>query len=116
MTLLAFFRIRMVAGDPIETMAGGRGIDPAHESQLLKEFGLERPVMVQYRIDIGRVLKGDLGKLLITLKPALSEFLTPFPTTIELAVGTARSKVKCNTPIESSIRRERVARTPVPTN
>lgn len=28
MTLLAFFLIRLVPGDPIETMAGERGIDP----------------------------------------------------------------------------------------
>jgi len=29
MTLLAFFLIRIVPGDPIETMAGERGIDAA---------------------------------------------------------------------------------------
>jgi ABC-type dipeptide/oligopeptide/nickel transport system permease component len=29
MTLLAFFLIRIVPGDPIETMAGERGIDPS---------------------------------------------------------------------------------------
>ena len=28
MTLLAFFLIRLVPGDPIETLAGERGIDP----------------------------------------------------------------------------------------
>jgi len=28
-TLVAFFLIRLVPGDPIETMAGERGIDPA---------------------------------------------------------------------------------------
>ena len=34
MTLLAFFLIRLVPGDPIETMAGERGIDPARHAQL----------------------------------------------------------------------------------
>jgi hypothetical protein len=29
MTLVAFFLIRLVPGDPIETLAGERGIDPA---------------------------------------------------------------------------------------
>jgi ABC-type dipeptide/oligopeptide/nickel transport system permease component len=86
MTLLAFFLIRMVPGDPIETMAGERGIDPVRHAQLLKEYGLDRPVMVQYGIYIGRVLKGDLGKSLITQEPVLREFLTLFPATIELAV------------------------------
>jgi dipeptide transport system permease protein len=86
MTLLAFFLIRMVPGDPIETMAGERGIDPVRHAQLLKEFGLDKPVMVQYGIYIVRVLKGDLGKSLITQEPVLREFLTLFPATIELAV------------------------------
>ena len=57
MTLLAFFLIRLVPGDPIETMAGERGIDAARHATLLKEYGLDRPVMVQYGIYIGRVLQ-----------------------------------------------------------
>ena len=36
MTLVAFFLIRMVPGDPIETLAGERGIDPARHAELLK--------------------------------------------------------------------------------
>ena len=62
MTLLAFFLIRLVPGDPIETMAGERGIDAARHEQLRKAYGLDQPVIVQYGIYIGRVLQGDLGK------------------------------------------------------
>ena len=86
MTLLAFFLIRLVPGDPIETMAGERGIDPARHAQLLKEYGLDRPVLVQYGIYIGRVLHGDLGKSMITQSPVLQEFIALFPATIELAL------------------------------
>jgi len=86
MTLLAFFLIRIVPGDPIETMAGERGIDAARHEALLKEYGLDRPVLVQYGIYIGRVLHGDLGKSMITQEPVLSEFRSLFPATIELAL------------------------------
>ena len=86
MTLLAFFLIRLVPGDPIETLAGERGIDPVRHAQLLKDYGLDRPLIVQYGIYIGRVLHGDLGKSIITQEPVLREFLTLFPATIELAV------------------------------
>ncbi len=86
MTLLAFFLIRMVPGDPIETMAGERGIDAARHAKLLTEYGLDRPVLVQYGIYIGRVLHGDLGKSIVTREPVLSEFLTLFPATVELGV------------------------------
>jgi dipeptide transport system permease protein len=86
MTLVAFFLIRMVPGDPIETLAGERGIDATRHAQLLKDYGLDRPVMVQYGIYIGRVLQGDLGKSIITHEPVLNEFMALFPATIELAV------------------------------
>ncbi|GAB4216157.1 MAG: ABC transporter permease subunit [Rhodoferax sp.] len=86
MTLVAFFLIRLVPGDPIETLAGERGIDPARHAELLKAYGLDRPVMVQYGLYIGRVLQGDLGNSIITHAPVLDEFLALFPATIELAL------------------------------
>jgi dipeptide transport system permease protein len=85
-TLLTFFLIRLVPGDPIETMAGERGIDPARHELLRKEYGFDRPILVQYGIYIARVLKGDLSKSVITQAPVLDEFLALFPATIELAV------------------------------
>jgi dipeptide transport system permease protein len=86
MTLLAFFLIRLVPGDPIETLAGERGIDATRHAVLLKEYGLDKPLIVQYGIYIGRVLHGDLGKSIITQTPVMQEFLQLFPATIELAV------------------------------
>lgn len=86
MTLVAFFLIRMVPGDPIETLAGERGIDAARHAELLKAYGLDRPVLVQYGIYIGRVLQGDLGTSIITHAPVLQEFMSLFPATIELAL------------------------------
>ena len=86
MTLVAFFLIRMVPGDPIETLAGERGIDAERHAKLLKEYGLDQPIFVQYGIYIGRVLQGDLGKSIITQEPVLQEFLALFPATVELAV------------------------------
>jgi dipeptide transport system permease protein len=86
MTLLAFFLIRLVPGDPIETLAGERGIDAERHAELLKAYGLDRPVMVQYGIYIAKVLQGDLGKSIITQTPVLSEFTALFPATIELAL------------------------------
>ena len=86
MTLVAFFLIRMVPGDPIETLAGERGIDAERHALLLKEYGLDRPVIVQYGAYIAKVLQGDLGTSLITHAPVLEEFKALFPATIELAV------------------------------
>ena len=86
MTLIAFLMIRLVPGDPIETLAGERGIDPVRHAQLVKDYGLDKPVLVQYGVYIGRVLHGDLGKSMITQAPVLSEFKALFPATVELAL------------------------------
>ena len=86
MTLLAFFLIRLVPGDPIETLAGERGIDAVRHSTLLKEYGLDQPILTQYGIYISKVLHGDLGKSIITQEKVMTEFLALFPATIELAL------------------------------
>jgi dipeptide transport system permease protein len=85
-TLLTFFLVRLIPGDPIETMAGERGIDPVRHAELRKEYGFDQPILVQYAIYIGHVLRGDLGRSIITREPVTSEFLTLFPATIELSV------------------------------
>ncbi len=85
-TLLTFLLIRLIPGDPIETLAGERGIDPARHEQLRHEYGLDRPLLVQYGIYIERVLHGDLGTSAITHAPVIKEFATLFPATIELSV------------------------------
>jgi dipeptide transport system permease protein len=85
-TLLAFFLIRLVPGDPIETLAGERGIDPVRHEQLRKEYGFDRPVLVQYGIYIAKVLQGDLGRSVITHDSVMNEFVALFPATIELAL------------------------------
>src|SRR3954466_10998910 len=85
-TLVAFFLIRLVPGDPIETMAGERGIDPVRHEALRREYGFDQPVLVQYAIYIGHLLRGDFGRSIITREPVFGEFLTLFPATVELSV------------------------------
>jgi dipeptide transport system permease protein len=85
-TFLAFFLVRLIPGDPIETLAGERGIDPARHEMLRKEYGFDRPVLVQYAIYIGHLLRGDFGRSIITRDPVLSEFLALFPATVELSL------------------------------
>ncbi|CAG1005518.1 Dipeptide transport system permease protein DppB [Burkholderiales bacterium] len=84
-TLLAFALIHLIPGDPVENLSGERGMEPARRARLLAEFGLDRPLHVQYLDYIGSVLRGDLGTSLTTHEPVLKEFLTLFPATVELA-------------------------------
>ena len=86
-TLLVFVLVRLIPGDPIETMAGERGIDPARHEQLRKEYGFDQPVLVQYGYYLSRLIRGDLGRSIVTHEPVISEFTTLFPATVELGVS-----------------------------
>src|SRR5712691_1155989 len=86
LTLLAFFLVRILPGDPIETMAGERGIDPVRHEQMRKEYGFDQPVLVQYGYYLARLVRGDLGRSIVTHEPVISEFTTLFPATVELGV------------------------------
>ncbi|MFT5880282.1 MAG: dipeptide transport system permease protein [Moritella sp.] len=84
-TLLTFTLIHLIPGDPIEIMAGERGISPERHAALMAELGLDQPIWQQYFSYVGGVLQGDLGNSLITRKPVLQEFFELFPATVELA-------------------------------
>ncbi|MCP3459349.1 MULTISPECIES: ABC transporter permease subunit [unclassified Bradyrhizobium] len=85
-TLLVFVLIRLIPGDPIETMAGEHGIDPARLAQLRADYGFDQPVLVQYGLYLSRMAHGDLGRSIVTHEPVISEFRMLFPATIELSV------------------------------
>jgi dipeptide transport system permease protein len=85
-TLLVFVLVRLIPGDPIETMAGEHGIDQAVHEQLRHEYGFDRPVIVQYGYYLARLIHGDLGRSIATHKPVIEEFVTLFPATIELSL------------------------------
>ena len=85
-TLLTFALIRVIPGDPIELLAGERGIDPARHAELRADLGLDKPLLVQYGVYIANVARGDLGESILTREPVLEEFLARFPATFELSV------------------------------
>ena len=84
-TLLVFSLIRLIPGDPVEALSGERGMDPARYQRLLHEFGLDRPLPVQYGEYVWRALHGDLGLSTITHESVFREFIARFPATIELS-------------------------------
>ncbi len=85
-TFLTFILIRLVPGDPIEVRTGERGIAPERLAELRHEMGLDRSLWHQFLDYVGNVLHGDFGLSLITHNSVLSEFLTLFPATLELAL------------------------------
>ena len=85
-TLLTFALIRLVPGDPILLLAGERGLDPARHAEMRAELGLDKPLLVQYGIYMRDLVRGNLGKSIVTKEPVLREFLARFPATLELSI------------------------------
>ncbi len=98
-SLLTFFLIRLVPGDPIEVRVGERGISPERLAELRHAMGLDRPLWEQYGRYLADVLQGDLGKSVVTQQPVLSEFLTLFPATIELSLAAMLFAVAIGLPV-----------------
>jgi dipeptide transport system permease protein len=84
-TLVAFGFIRLIPGDPIELLAGERGVTPERHAELMKLFGYDLPLWRQYLNYLGDLLQGDLGRSLVTRQPVLQDFFTLFPATVELS-------------------------------
>jgi len=52
-----------------------------------KEFGLDRPVVVQYLVWLGKVLRGDLGVSLRQNRPVLQCILETIPASLQLGLA-----------------------------
>ena len=62
-TILVFFLIHLVPGDPARTILGNQATDQ-RVALLRHTWGLDRPLPVQYEKFMGRLVRGDLGSSL----------------------------------------------------
>ncbi len=85
-TLLVFTLIRLIPGDPVEALSGERGMTEERYHRLIHEFGLDRPLPVQYGDYVWKALHGDLGLSAISHEPVYAEFMARFPATVELSI------------------------------
>src|SRR5437870_7653126 len=68
-SILVFFLIHLVPGDPAETILGTKAT-PEKVALLHHEWGLDRPLPVQYEKFMGRLVRGNLGSSLFYGVPA----------------------------------------------
>ncbi len=85
-TLISFSFIRVLPGDPIEVMAGERGVSAERHAEMSAILGFDKPLWEQYFNYLGGVMQGDLGNSFVTKKPVWDEFFALFPATLELSL------------------------------
>ncbi len=84
---LAFIALQFIPGDPAEAALGGPGsqASAAALEAARAEFGLDRPVLVQYLDFLGRLLRGDLGLSYAQRVPVLQVLTSAVGPTFTLA-------------------------------
>ncbi|ETX15811.1 peptide ABC transporter permease [Roseivivax halodurans JCM 10272] len=85
-TLVSFAFIRLLPGDPIQLLAGERGVSEARYNELAEQFGFDAPIWKQYIDYLIGIFQGDLGTSFVTKRPVLDEFMALFPATLELSI------------------------------
>lgn len=85
---VAVFSItHLIPGDPAQILAGPNATD-VQLAALRAQFGLDRPLWVQYFLWLQRVLQGDLGKSFINHVPVATLLRYRIPATVELALAS----------------------------
>jgi ABC-type dipeptide/oligopeptide/nickel transport system permease component len=67
-SLLSFFFIHMIPGDPSMALLGPNAT-PNEIENLKLEMGLDQPLPLQYATSLGRMLSGDMGNSILSGRP-----------------------------------------------
>jgi peptide/nickel transport system permease protein len=88
-SVVVFAAMAALPGDAVQAMMTGDAgtMDAATLANLRRQWGLEDPVYIRYLRFVGGAIHGDLGRSLTSGKPVLTEVLTQFPSTIQLALA-----------------------------
>ncbi|MCP4718830.1 MAG: ABC transporter permease [Desulfobacteraceae bacterium] len=84
-TLMLFFMLRMLPGDPAQVLAGQMA-SPQDVEMIRTQLGLDQPVHIQYAAFLNRLLHLDLGLSARTQNPVTQEIWARLPNTILLAL------------------------------
>ena len=85
--IVVFLLLYVAPGDPVQDMVGERA-DAETVARLRKDLHLDEPILKQFTLYMGSVVRGDLGKSYITQRPIIRDIKERFPKTLLLA-GTA---------------------------
>jgi peptide/nickel transport system permease protein len=83
---ITFLLVNVVPGDPVVTMLGPRAASQKRlVDRVRQEYGLDKPLHVQYARFLGGVLRGDFGRSFFYKQPVFDLIIERLPITIALA-------------------------------
>ena len=84
-SVLSFLLIHLAPGDPARTMAGEHASSQTINA-IIEKYGLDKPLTTQYWIWLKRVMRGDMGRSIVSNEYVTKEILDRFPSTVELTL------------------------------
>lgn len=86
--VVTFLIARVMPVDPVLAVVGDNARPDVYERVRL-EMGLDKPLIVQFWLYLGKVVQGDFGRSVLTSNLVLDDIKRVFPATLELAtLGT----------------------------
>ncbi len=83
-TIILFYIMYMLPGDPIKLLLAGERVTPAKIEELRRAWGLDQPVYIQYFYWLSHVVRGDLGVSIVTKEPVTFLISQRLPYTLAL--------------------------------
>lgn len=85
---ITFVAVKLIPGDPVAILTGGENVvDQAGRAVLIAQYGLDRPLAVQYARYLGHALAGDFGESYQYRQPVMSVIREAAVPTLQLASG-----------------------------
>jgi peptide/nickel transport system permease protein len=84
----SFFLFRLIPGDPVKQMTGGRQVSSEQIAAMREEFGLDLPLWQQFTEYCANALTGDFGTSYQFRAPVMDKISEALPATL-LLTGTA---------------------------
>ena len=97
-SVLVFGWIHLLPGSPAESLLGEHAT-PQAVAQIRRQYGLDKPLYVQYWRYLETTLEGNLGTSIATTRPVTYEIEHRFPATVELALSAMIFAVVCGVPL-----------------
>jgi peptide/nickel transport system permease protein len=97
-SLLVFGWIHALPGSPAEALLGEHAT-PQSIAQVRKQYGLDKPIYVQYWNYVKTLAHGDLGTSITTTRTVTYELEHRFPATVELALSAMFFSILIGIPI-----------------
>ena len=100
-TLLSFLLMNTGTADVIDVMeSNSGGVMSEEEKDVLRaELGLDKPLVQQYAVWLGKVLRGDMGISFVSGQPVFTTFLSRLPATIYLTITSILLTVFLSVPL-----------------